>query len=180
MLSLVSFAIFVTLVSFQDARPSKSFSQRFNKQHTNVKTLTLKDARHLFQNTTLQHFEKRILPLLTNERTMIQITKTLMIPFYAAEPLAGVFPLFLRNVTIRTVAQTNNSSLKIAKIEIALNRLHKLLRHSRILREIAMRNFSLFGRKKFLNGQKLIKMFGSSHLTGGFAIVITSLKQGKI
>jgi hypothetical protein len=180
MLSLISFAILVTLVSFQHGRPLKTLSQKLNEKHTNVQTLTLKDAKDLFRNTTIQHFEKEILPRLINGRTMIKINKTLKIPFHAVHSLTSVFPLFLRNVTIRTLGHTNNSSLKIAKIQTALHRLCKLLRHPRVLREIAMRNFSLFGRKKFLHGQKLINMFGSTRLTGGFDIIIKSLKQGKM
>ncbi len=95
-----------------------------------------------------------------------------------AQPIARVFPLFLSNVTIRTERYTNNSSLKLTKLGIALERLRKLLLHPRVLRQIAMQNFSLWGRKKFIDGRKLISMFGSERLTGGFDIIIRSLKQG--
>jgi len=148
-------------------------------KHTDINTLTLKDARNLFRNITVKYFEKKIFPILMNGRTTIKINETLTIPFYAAQPIARVFPLFLNNVTLDTKGHINNRSVKLAKLEIALDRLHKLLRHPWVLQEIAMRNFSLWGRKKFLNGQKLIKMFGTARLTGGFHIIIKSLKEGK-
>lgn len=180
MFSLVSFVILLTLVSFQDAQSSKSSSQRSYIKHRSIQTLTLKDATDLFRNITPQHFKKQILLILMDGRATIKINRTLTIPFHAAQPIAHVFPLFLKNVTIFTKGHTNNTYLKLAKLDIALDRLRKLLRHSRVLREIAMRNFSLWGRKKFIDGQKLINMFGSARITGGFDIIIKSLKQGKI
>lgn len=111
---------------------------------------------------------------------MIKINETLTIPFYRAQPIGYVFPLFLRNVTIRTANYTNNSPFNLTKVGIALERLLKLLRHPQVLQQIAKQNFSLWCRKKFIDGRKLISMFGSEPLTGGFDIIIRSLKQGKI
>jgi len=80
---------------------------------------------------------------------MIKINETLTIPFYRAQPIGYVFPLFLRNVTIRTANYTNNSPFNLTKVGIALERLLKLLRHPQVLQQIAKQNFSLWCRKNY-------------------------------
>lgn len=179
MFSPVSFLIIFTIVSFPNASPSKLSSQNTNMNYTDIKSLTMKEAIYILRNFTQQHFKKTILPILMCGTTKIMINRTLAIPFHTAQPISHIFPIFLNNVTIRTNKYTNNSFDRIAKLRVALNRLRKLLRHPSVLQEIAMRNFSIWGRKKFINGQKLIYMFGSVRLTGGFEIIIKSLKQGK-
>ena len=151
-----------------------------NIQSQDMEVLTLKETKNIFRNMNPHNFNGNILCRLIQNRTSIKINKTLSIQFYQTRQIAHAFPLFLSNVTMGTKGKINNSSIKLSKVEIALDRVRKLIRHPRVLHEISGRNFSLFGKKKYIEGRTLIKMFGSKYLTNGFFIYIKSLKQGKI
>ena len=135
-----------------------------------INVLTLKDTRNILRKMNRHNFNANILQLLIQNKTVVKINKTLSIQLYQVRQIGRVFPFFLTNVTLGTKGTINNSSLKLAKIEVALDRVRKLLRHPQVLHEISGRNFSLFGRKKYIEGRTLIEMFGSKHITDGFFI----------
>ena len=140
-----------------------------------------KEVKNLLKSSMkTRPFTQRLLPLLLNERTVIQINTTLTIPFYQVDSIAQRFPLFRNIVKFRTRGLVKDGSAKLTKLEAAFNRLWKIVRHPRMLQEIAVRNFSLWDNKRFMPGKKLIEMLFTTTFNGDFPIIIEILPSGKL
>jgi len=173
--------IFLTFISFSMSHSSKAMFVRSNKIRSEFEMLTLKKTKSLFgKNLTAYQFTKKLLPLLLNQRTTIKMNTTLTVPFYKIEPVARTFPFVCNIVKFGTIGRINNRSAKLVKLKIAFDRLCKMLRHPRVLQEIATHNFSLWGHKRFIQGRKLIEMFGIKSFNGDLPINIRTLRRGRI
>ena len=73
-----------------------------------------------------------------------------------------------------------NRSAKITKLQTAFHHLCKMLRHPQVLQEITRHKFTVWDKKRFIDGQTLVKMIGTRSFDGGFQINIKRLPRGKI
>jgi len=181
MLSMVHIVIWSALISSVRSRSSRTTFAATHNADEKFEILMPERVKNLLKSSMKTvHFAQRLLPLLLNERTLIQINTTLTVHFYQADSVAQRFPLFRNKVKFRTTAQIKNDSAKLTKLKAAFNRLWKILRHPRMLQEIAARNFSIWDKKRFMSGKKLIEMFFTTTFNGDFPIIIEILPPGKL
>lgn len=180
MLFIIHIAVWSRLIlSIRTCSSRTTFTTTHNTDEK-FKILMPKEVKSLLKNSVnADHFMRRLLPLLLNERTSIQINTTHRIPFYQVDSVADKFPLFRNKVKLRATAQIKNASAKLTILKAAFNKLWKMLRHPRMLQKIAACNFSLWDKKRFMPGKKLIQMFFTTTFNDDFPIIIEILPPGK-